>query len=248
MNGFQMHSMKHVSPSTLNVFSSQAALFVLEKLLKRSAPVGAAAHRGTGVEAGVVMGLLDPSASIEACQQHALLAFDKLTALSGDHRRDKERSGIPGMVAVGISELRQYGVPDRVQEKIVRPLPEYGIDILGFSDIAFSHNGCLIDIKTTHKIPAEISESHARQLSHYVEGTNQDGRIAYLSPSRIAVYQLQDQRRHYEALLNITARLERFLSVSPDPQFLASIVCPDTTSFWFSSPITRAAALEVFGL
>jgi hypothetical protein len=246
--GYRSHGMTYVSPSRLNLAVSQMPLFVMQYLMKMSSPVGAAAHRGQAVEGGVVMGLLDPSASIEACIKHAEGHFDRLCAFCGDPRKDKERQGIAGMVSIGIKELRQYGVPDRVQEKISRPIEGLGVDIMGFCDVAWSDNGCLIDLKTTHRIPSEISDSHARQLSHYIHGTNQDGRIAYLSSKGISVYRLEDQAKHYEALINVARRIDRFLSISPDPAVLASIVIPDTTSFFYSDVVARANARAVFGL
>jgi hypothetical protein len=185
--GYRSHGMTYVSPSRLNLAVSQMPLFVMQYLMKMSSPVGAAAHRGQAVEGGVVMGLLDPSASIEACIKHAEGHFDRLCAFCGDPRKDKERQGIAGMVSIGIKELRQYGVPDRVQEKISRPIEGLGVDIMGFCDVAWSDNGCLIDLKTTHRIPSEISDAHARQLSHYIHGTNQDGRIAYLSSKHLGL-------------------------------------------------------------
>ena len=87
MNAFQQHGIAHLSPSSLNLFAAQPALFVMEKLLKKRGGVGCAAHRGTAAEAGIVHGLLNPTADIKDCQALALAEFDKLAALSGDPKR-----------------------------------------------------------------------------------------------------------------------------------------------------------------
>ena len=46
------------SPSSLNAFASSPAMFIMERLLGFSSPVGAAAYRGTACEAGVVAALV----------------------------------------------------------------------------------------------------------------------------------------------------------------------------------------------
>jgi hypothetical protein len=61
------------------------------------------------------------------------------------------------------------------------------------------------------------------------------------------VYQLENPADHLAALANIARRLDRFLSLSKDPQELAAIVCPDFDSFYWSEPQARANGLRVFG-
>ena len=121
--GLALHGIPYLSPSSINAYVAQPAAWVMERLLQRRAPVGSAAHRGTAAEAGIVMGLLDPTAAITDCVAHALTTFDQLTALSADPSVAKERDGIPGMVATAIPELRQYGIPQtqlRVDRRTAR--------------------------------------------------------------------------------------------------------------------------------
>src|SRR4051812_4115928 len=77
------------SPSSLNLFCAAPSMWVLERVLGRSQPVGAPAHRGVAVEAGVAYGLLnptcDPQDSIDIAQQR----YRELIALSPDLRKDK---------------------------------------------------------------------------------------------------------------------------------------------------------------
>ena len=49
----------HHSPTSLNQFAASPALFVLERVLGLKQVVGAPAHRGVGVEAGVSYGLMN---------------------------------------------------------------------------------------------------------------------------------------------------------------------------------------------
>jgi hypothetical protein len=105
----------HHSPSALNLFCASTSLFVLEKIIGISRPVGAPAHRGVAVEAGVAHGLLHPDAPLANCIKAAVVRYDTIAALSSDARREKYRETIEGMVTQALAELRPYGVPSHVQ-------------------------------------------------------------------------------------------------------------------------------------
>lgn len=248
MNGFELHNIAHLSASTINLFAAEPALFVMEKLLKRrGGGVGAAAHRGTASESGVAAGLLDHSKSVEDCQQIALVEFDRLTALSADTRKAKERDAVPGIVATGLAELRAYGVPD-VQVKIKRRLPGVPVPFIGYIDFRFNDVAITVDMKSQLRLSSEISAAHARQVSLYVTETNNEGRLAYVTPAKIGVYRLNNVASHIADVVNIAQRMERFLSLSPDPQVLAGVLVPNTDSFYYSDQTTRAICREVYGL
>lgn len=247
MSGFDTHNIRHLSASSVNTFARQPALWVMEKLLGARTKVGASAHRGTAAETGIVHGLLDPAMAIEDCRAAGLREFDRLTALSADPRRTKEREAVPAIIATAIPELRQYGIPDMVQTKIERWLPGVPVPFIGYVDLGWTEHGITLDIKSTLRLPSVISIDHARQVSLYVHGTNHEGRIAYCTPSKIGVYRLQDTARHVGDVVNITGIMERFLSVSPDPKVLAGLVCPDLDSFYYSDPTTAALARVTFG-
>jgi len=247
MNGFAMHGIDHISVSSLNTFKWQPALWVCERLFRQRGPVGAAAHRGTASEAGIAHGLLNPAAAVEECQQIALAEFDRLTALSGDPKRTKEREAVPGIVAVGLAELRQYGVPDEVQKRIDVRLDGVPVPFLGFQDFGWSKHGITLDLKTQLRLSSEISSAHAAQVGLYIHGTNREGRIAYVTPSKCGVYRLENPAEHVAALANIAQRLERFLRLSSDPNELAALVVPDFDHWMWSDPATRATGRAIFG-
>lgn len=248
MNGFQRHGIAHLSASSINTFAAEPAIWIMERLLKKRGPVGCSAHRGTAGEAGIVHGLLNPKAEVAECQAIALAEYDRLTALSGDPKRIKEREALPGIVATGLAELRQYGVPDEVQKRIEVTLPDVPVPFLGFADIGWSAHGVTLDIKTQLRLNSEISTAHARQVALYIHGTNREARVSYITPAKIGVYRLDNAADHIAALTNIAQRMERFLSISSDPAELAAIVVPDIESFYYADPTTRALARETYGL
>jgi hypothetical protein len=246
MNAFEKWGIKHLSASSTNLFVAQPALWVPEKLMNRRGPVGCAAHRGTAAELGTVAGLLDPEMPIEECQKRGLQEFDRLTALSGDPRRESERKAVPAIIAAAVPELRQYGLPE-TQVKIEKTLPGVPVPWIGYIDLYYPEHAIVIDLKSQLRLSSEISTGHARQVSLYIHDTNHEGRICYATPQKVAVYRIENAKENIAALINIAKRIEAFLSVSDDPMVLASIVTPDFDSFYWSSPATRAMGREVYG-
>lgn len=249
MNPFEVHDIQHLSPSTCNTFVSSPATFVLQKLMKIRTPVGAAAHRGTAVESGIVAGIVDGLPDDE-CVKLAQSEFNTLTALSGDSRREKEEGAIKDMVLTGLKELRPYGKPTSTQGKIEYRFDDLLVPMIGFYDVEWADHGILTDIKTTHALPSKISTNHARQVALYraARGDNLDARISYITPKRSATYNLENPREHLLALEKIALTIQRFLSLSDDPKVLASYVVPEVDSFYFADPVARKAAYDVWGL
>jgi hypothetical protein len=248
-NPFAVHAIEHLSPSTCNLFIGSPAMFVLDKILKRRQPVGAAAHRGTAVEEGIVLGLTKGATDSE-CIAAARQTYGRLTAFSGDPKRDKEGESIADFVRMGLAELRSYGKPTSTQGKVVYDIEGLSVPMLGFYDVAWEDQGILIDIKTTHALPNKIKINHARQVALYaaVMGKNIDPRLTYITPKKVATYRLENVDEHLAALRKVALTIQQFVSLSTDPLELASLVVPDTDSFYFNDPLTRQTAFEVWGI
>jgi hypothetical protein len=244
----EKHGLQHWSVSTLNLAQADMALFLL-KLKGFRGSVGAAAHRGTASELGLVMGLMDPAAALADCQAAAVKEFDRLTALSGDPNREKERDAVPGIVEQALAELKPYGVPSHTQLKIEWKHPDLALPFVGYADLYYEQAGIVVDLKTQLRLASEISSQHARQVSLYCAAIsdNLDGRVTYATPKKCATYQVENMREHVEALVKIAQRVERFLSISEDMDELCGMVIPNTDLFYYDAA-TRQKAFEVFGI
>lgn len=252
MNGFALHGLDHLSATSLNLWTAQPALWVVEKLLRRRAPVGSAAHRGTAVENGVALGLFEPDRDVAECQAAALADFDRLAALSADPNRSREREAIPGLVEMALAELRQYGPPTpppggHRQHRVEVTLPDVPVPVIGYQDFVWDAHGIVLDLKTQLRLASDISPAHARQGAVYVAGSNRQMRFCYATPKKVAVYALEDAHTPLLTLRQIALRLERFLRLSRDPQELVALLCPDFESFWWSSSEARALGRDVYG-
>jgi len=236
------------SPSSLNLFCASPSMFVLEKVLGRRQPVGSPAHRGTAVEDGVTLGLLNPDASIEACADAAFKTYDRITALSGDKRRAEYRATIPDMVKSALEELRPYGIPTHTQQFVSWKPEGLAYPIVGYLDYRWEQHGILVDLKTTEKLPSSIKIPHARQVALYatMTGDNVDARLTYTTPKKRATYQLENTRDHLSALHQIALRCEAFLALSEDPEFFTKITAPDFESFYWGGP-ARQIGFETWG-
>jgi hypothetical protein len=237
----------HHSPSSLNQFAASPALFVLERVLGLKQVVGSPAHRGVGVEAGVAYGLINPKASEKVCYEAALTAYDTVSALSPDDRKEKYRDTIKDMVSQALDELRPYGVPDETQGFVSQNFPGIRLPIVGFYDFRWLKKGVVVDLKTTEKMPGEIKIPHARQVSFYCSD-NHKGLLTYVTPKKCTTYQLENVRKHREALLKLAKTVENFLSLSDDPKYFTTILAPDLDSFYWKQPYMRQLAFDHFGV
>ena len=75
MNGFEKHGIKHLSNSSISLWESNPAQWVMSYLLKEKRPTSAAMQRGVAVEDAVVAVL--NGKDVEQAIKDAEKAFDK---------------------------------------------------------------------------------------------------------------------------------------------------------------------------
>lgn len=243
--------LEHHSPSSCNLFAAQPAMFVLEKVLGFRQAVGVTAHRGVAVEAGVSYGLIKrESVTLGDCYNEALQRYDELTALSTDERVKKVRDTISDMVAQGLLELNDYGVPDGLQGKVEWRPEGLKLPIIGYYDFFWKYHNLVTDLKTTERMPSAIKIPHARQVALYAhclhseDGSPAEGRITYVTPKKTITYGLEETGAHLLALYQIALKIEKFMSVSDDPQYFIDVTVPDLESFYWGSPEARSLAFQ----
>lgn len=224
-------------------------MWVLEKILGKRQPVGAPAHRGTAVEAGVTVGLMDPSLHpMSDCTIAALQKYDTISALSGDKRREEYRETIPDMVQSALAELRPYGVPSSTQGFVEWKPEGLRFPIVGYYDFHWQDHNITVDLKTTERLPSAVKIPHARQISLYVTTNNADARATYVTPKKHATYRIENVDAHRKALHQIALRCEAFLALSDDPMFFVNVTAPDLESYYWGDPAARQMAFELWGL
>jgi hypothetical protein len=241
-----MNFIKHHSPSSLNLFCASPAMWVLEKVIGVRQSVGSPAHRGTAVEEGVTVGLLNPDAPLQACIDMAFKKYDTVSALSSDARRQDYRDTIPTMVEKALNELRPYGVPSKTQGFVEWKPDGLELPIVGYFDYEWADHGIIVDLKTTEKLPSQNKIPHARQVALYAASDNMDGRLSYVTPKKVATYRVENIREHRNALHQIALSVEAMLSIG-DANKIKRLVMPDLESFYWGGP-NRQLAFDHFGV
>jgi hypothetical protein len=237
---------KHHSPSSLNLFCASPAMWVLEKVIGVRQSVGSPAHRGTAVEEGVTVGLLNPDAPLQACIDMAFKKYDTVSALSGDARRQDYRDTIPAMVEKALNELRPYGIPSKTQGFVEWKPDGLELPIVGYFDYEWADHGIIVDLKTSEKLPSQNKIPHARQVALYAASDNMDGRLSYVTPKKVATYRVENIREHRNALHQIALSVEAMLSIG-DANKIKRLVMPDLESFYWGGP-NRQLAFEHWGI
>ena len=250
-NGFEKHGIKHLSNSSISLWESNPAQWVMSYLLKEKRPSSAAMWRGIAVEDGVVV-CLDGGTLTDAVAA-ALARFDKEITFA-DEKTEKERAAIAPMIELAVAELEPYGKPsfsiDGSQQKVSITCNGDGwkIPIVGYLDLVYPDHGLVVDLKTTMRLPSTMMQSHKRQRCIYQRcvGGNQQVKFLYVTPKKSGWLEDGDVDAELAAGKAHCNRLERFLRVSEDPQYLASIVPVDPTHFYWSDCIDQRK--EIFGI
>ena len=227
------------SPSSLNLFCASPSMYVLERILGVRQSVGAPAHRGTAVEAGITLGLMNPAATFESCVEEAYKKYDTITALSADKRREDYRETIADMVRAGLAELRPFGVPSHTQGFVEWKPDGLQYPIVGYFDYHWEDSNRTTDLKTTQALPSSVKIPHARQVALYVTSNNADPCVTYVTPKKHVTYRVDDIDAHRNALFQIALRVEKFLSLSDDPEFFTTLIAPDYESFYWGGPVRQ---------
>lgn len=253
-NSFERHNIPRLSPSSLNLWAAEPALWCCERLLGRKQAASAIMARGNAVEAGIHAGLMgsDRAQALTVAERE----YDDRMALSPDPRRDEQRAFLAAYVGAGLAAMREemQAAPIGYQERIEVQLGAIPVPLIGYIDWHFE--GCIVDLKTTERFPSRLSIAHRRQGALYKAAHgNHAMKFLYVKPAAgkdgnatqwLEVTQ-EDMHNGLRELELIAAALGRFLALSADPRELTALTTPNYDSFYWASPAMRAMGKEVFG-
>ena len=238
MNGFEKHNIKHLSASSLNLWANAPDIWVAQYLFGERTGMGAAAWRGIMVEDAVVE-VLTKKATVDAAVARAVNKFNDRFAMQAiaDEKIAKERDAIDPMVRVALAEIEPLGAPefphDGKQEKIVLncKFDDWSIPIIGFLDLVFPESGLIIDLKTTNRIPSQMSAEHQLQRAIYAKAKgNFAVKFCYVSAKKSSILEDGDVNEILRKIKVAIRRLEAFLAHC-DKETARAIV-PLTNNFY----------------
>jgi hypothetical protein len=250
MNGFDAHGIKHSSPSNINTWIASQSRWVASYLFNLNGGTNPAMRRGNAVEEAVKSILLGDA--VDDSITRATEAYNKDTAFCTDaDARDKERAAIRPMTLLAVNVLAPYGKPDFPDDgqhkiSITAKGDSWELPVIGFLDFKFPDHGLVVDLKTTLRMPSEMSLDHQRQRAVYVKSLgNYTVKFLYVTPKKA---ELLEDGNPDEIIQEIKAHLirqERFLRLG-DRDMLASIVPVDPADFRWKGE--EQARKQLFGI
>tara|TARA_R110001583_G_scaffold4244_5_gene24837 strand:- start:91 stop:969 length:879 start_codon:yes stop_codon:yes gene_type:complete len=264
----ERYNRSHLSASALNLFASSVPLYFVQYHMGVYGPTNLAMIAGNVSERAVEYGIKNPEASMEKCRDVAVKGWQEETRQNPFNDKKKNlgtqekqqaklddvigygsvRKSYPGMVASAITELRKYGIPDDAQVKIETYLDGIPIPIIGFKDFSYDEHGIDIDLKTTGRMPVDMSADHQLQGAIYRKASgNRAQRFCYTTKSEAKVLELEADaaNRAIGRATMIAHTIFRLLSISEDIEEIYGLMIPDYSNFRWSEP-TRAKAEQVW--
>lgn len=260
LSGFEAHDLTHSSASQINLFAAAPYMWVSQYLFGKRTPFGAAAKSGVLVEEAIV-NVLVRGFTEEQATQSAIDEYNKFTALHATDSEVKRGAAMPGMISLGLAELKQYGDPEfdgidqfgKLQQKKVEIFCNgsgWRLAIIGFIDLYFPKHGKIIDLKSTMKLPSEMSDSHLRQACIYKtakEFSNQDVEFLYLTGKKSQKFICPPTADTLGEIKTILNRQEEMLRGGTKEQIVAEIrkyIPHEPNTFYHDNTIVR----ELYGI
>lgn len=246
MNPFERHGIKHLSPSSLNLYAANASLWVGRYLMGWQDEFGPAAARGTAIEAGLDLWLFDRSKCKEA-ERVALANFADRTGGLADDDHEAERANIVPMLQQAIAALEGAPVPVGRQFKIEYFANGVEVPLIGYCDYIFPDY--ILDLKTTKACPSSIKADHARQVALYSAARNKPSRILYATGKKFALYDLtpDNQAVALRDLERMARAVRHLLKHSETAEDAAKFFAPEPSDFRWS-PKTFEAANQLWSV
>ena len=180
MKTLEKHNIKYLSPSSISLFISNPALYVLEKIFGYKFTAGAAAHRGRYIEQGVHLAIAkqEDVEKVAQLQLSNFIEYCKQVGIKKDEY-EKELDFIDRAIKKLPSKLSNFGKIVSYQKEI--GYIHNGVKIKGYTDFEFKNGDDLLflDLKTTGK-SIKVTTAHKIQQYIYGKATNVANRLFYI--------------------------------------------------------------------
>lgn len=245
-NPFEKHGIKHLSPSSLNLYGANAALWCGRYLLGWKDAFGPAASRGSAIEAGLDVWLFTRKG--DEALARARDEFLNLTMGEASDEHEAERANVDTMLAQAMNATKDFPKPVARQIKIEYYANGVEVPILGYVDYAFPDFD--LDLKTTKALPSSVKPDHGRQVSVYQAARKKPQKLLYVTGKKHATYDLTDNEaavhlRDIDRLANSIRHMLRKADDAHDAARMFPIIRDDfrwsDTTLTLADDIWRAA-------
>lgn len=239
-----------VSPSQINLFLTEPAIWVMNRLWKVYGDMGPAAWRGTAVEKGLEA-ILVHNRSYEDAIKWANTVFKEEAKGYAGEDLEAESSLIEPMLKQAINLFLPIDGLQRTQVKLEGEI--HGVLVTGIMD--FVYEDFVIDLKTTKRCPSaieNISSEHMTQLAIYRLLSHKKQRIAYATDKKGAIYDPPDSslNRLERRIIPAIKAMKRAWDISFDEgdEEVAILYPPRDMSSFYWNEKTRMEANKIWNL
>lgn len=241
MNSFERHGIKRLSPSSLNLWQGEPALWVLKYLHKMRDEAGPAAKRGQAVEAGLDLWLMG-NRDFFACHRAALDNFALNTGGLADDDHEEEREVIGPMLEQATAAMQDAPRLLARQVAIETCLDGIEVPVIGYCDYVLD-DSTIVDLKTTHRMPTNPKPDHVRQVAVYQKARQAPVSLLYVTSKKFA-------RRHIAQeecdtaiadMTRVARSLQSVLGACETAADAARFVAPDYSKFYWNAETTTQA-------
>lgn len=255
MNGFEKHGIKHSSPSAINMYGNCAGAWCARYLFGRKFSFGNAARAGVLAEDAVRAVLVGTMTRDEAVKR-ALETYNAAIILTGTDADVNRGKAIEGMIDNALEVLKPIGVPDftKVSDfngqneiELVCNGDGWKLPIKGYLDFVYPSQDLLIDLKTTMKMPSQMSDEHVLQGVVYKKATGMNVKFLYVTGKKSHMFEITQEQvdEWLPRIKNILTRQEKMLRMEADT--IREFVPVNLGSYYWSSD-DRYIAKDLYGI
>ena len=238
---FERHNIKHLSPSSVTLWTANPALWVGKYLLGWRDETGPAMARGKAVEAGL-------SAFFHGEENPdfmALQSFELEAQGLADEEWQAARDEVRPMLLQAMNASGPlHGTRPLMQKKVLHVVDGLPVPFIGYLDFEWPTVEVL-DLKTTNRIPSAVKPDHAAQVGLYCRETRCPGRLLYVSKSKSASYTLSEEEASaaFDPMIRAAKSLQYFLSHARDGRDALRMLPINSDDFrWSESTLKLATA------
>ena len=240
-NPFAVHGINYLSPSSINTYINDNALWVARYLFGVKSSSGASAVRGIATEAALADKYEKKTFDFKYLDMHFMSLCAESGIDLGDTKTAKEKKLLEGFGKV-IDENFNYDNLEAYQEKVSVQLDDLPVPIIGYIDFRFADK--IVHLKTTTRMPTRPTEAQKRQMALYSMAYPKSSvDLFFASPKEHKVFTLKNLSVYKKQLEKVALGIQKFLSVSNDKHEIASLVYPNLDSWLWTGMKEEASKI-----
>lgn len=240
-NPFAVHGINYLSPSSINTYINDNALWVARYLFGVKSSSGASAVRGIATEAALADKYEKKTFDFKYLDMHFMSLCAESGIDLGDVKTAKEKKLLEGFGKV-IDENFNYDNLEAYQEKVSVQLDTLPVPIIGYIDFRFADK--IVDLKTTTRMPTRPTEAQKRQMALYSMAYPKSSvDLFFASPKEHKVFTLKNLSAYKKQLTKVAFGIQKFLSVSNDKHEIASLTYPNLDSWLWTGMKEEASKI-----